>query len=169
MVEKKTKTIKKPAVKVAKVVKAEKIEKITPIKAEKLAPVKKERYFEAVGRRKTAIARVRLFTKKEGIEVNNKNFDSYFPILRLQKKVMSPLEKMKITDKLGATVKVLGGGINAQADAISLGIARALVKFNPDFQKRLRRFGLLTRDARAVERKKYGLKKARRAPQWKKR
>ena len=101
--------------------------------------------------------------------MNDKNFDSYFPMARLQKKVMSPLEKMKITDKLGATVKVVGGGFNAQAEAIALGIARALVKFNPDFQKRLRRFGLLTRDARAVERKKYGLKKARRAPQWKKR
>ena len=138
-------------------------------KTEQAPEPKRERYFEAVGRRKTAIARVRLYTKKTGIEVNNQDFQKYFPILRLQKKITAPLEKMKIINKLGAVVKVKGGGINAQAEAISLGIARALVKFNPDFRKRLRRVGYLTRDARVVERKKYGLKKARRAPQWQKR
>jgi len=131
--------------------------------------IPKERYFEAVGRRKTAIARVRLFTKKAGFEINGKDFQKYFSILRLQKKITAPLEKMKITDKLGAIIRVKGGGLNAQAEAITLGISRALVKFNGDFRKRLRRFGYLTRDPRAVERKKYGLKKARRAPQWKKR
>lgn len=140
---------------------------IKPIKDEKIE--KQERYFEAVGRRKTAIARVRLFTKKTGIEVNNKSVNDYFPILRLQKSVTAPLDKMKIADKLGATVKVKGGGIKAQAEAIQLGIARALLKFNPEFRKRLRRIDLLTRDQRMIERKKYGLKKARRAPQWKKR
>ena len=132
-------------------------------------PVKPERYFEAVGRRKTAVARVRLYTKKTGLEVNNFDFQKYFPIKRLQNKAFSPLEKMKISDKLGAVIKVKGGGISAQAEAIALGISRALIKFNPDFKKRLRRFGHLTRDSRVVERKKYGLKKARRAPQWKKR
>ncbi len=132
-------------------------------------PVKKERYFEAVGRRKKAIARVRLYTKKTGVEINGQDFQKYFPTTSLQKKTYAPLEKMKISDKLGAVVKAKGGGINAQAEAISLGIARALTKFNPDFKKRLRRFGHLTRDPRMVERKKYGLKKARRAPQWKKR
>jgi len=131
--------------------------------------IEKERYFEAVGRRKTAVARVRLYTKKTGLEVNNQDFQKYFPIKRLQDKVFSPLEKMKISDKLGGVIKVKGGGISAQAEAIALGISRALTKFNPDFKKRLRRFGHLTRDSRAVERKKYGLKKARRAPQWKKR
>lgn len=130
---------------------------------------KKEHYFEAVGRRKTAVARVRLFTKKTGIEINDKNISDYFPILRLQKTVEAPLEKMKIADKLGAVVKVRGGGIMAQAEAIQLGIARALIKFNSEFRKRLRRVDMLTRDSRMVERKKYGLKKARRAPQWKKR
>lgn len=135
----------------------------------KPAPVVKERYFEAVGRRKSSVARVRLFTKRAGIEINNKVLEKYFPISRLQKVVVSPIEKMKITDKLGAVVKVMGGGITGQADAIKLGIARALVKFNPEFRKRLRRLGFLTRDARVVERKKYGLKKARRAPQWQKR
>jgi small subunit ribosomal protein S9 len=147
-----------------KVSKTKKVKKI-----EQAPEPKKERYFETVGRRKTAIARVRLYTKKTGIEVNNQDFQKYFPILRLQKKITAPLEKMKIINKLGAVVKVKGGGINAQAEAISLGIARALVKFNPDFRKRLRRAGHLTRDARVVERKKYGLKKARRAPQWQKR
>ena len=135
----------------------------------KKAEAKKERYFEAVGRRKTAVARVRLYTRKNGLEVNGQDFQKYFPIKRLQSKVFSPFEKMKISDKLGAVIKVKGGGINAQAEAIILGISRALTKFNPEFKKRLRRFGYLTRDSRVVERKKYGLKKARRAPQWKKR
>lgn len=131
--------------------------------------VKKEKYYEAVGRRKEATARVRLFTKDKRFIVNEKPMENYFTILRLQKEVVSPLEKMKITDKLGATVKVNGGGISAQAEAIKLGISRALIEFNPIFRKRLRKLGLLTRDARVVERKKPGLKKARRAPQWKKR
>jgi len=144
-----------------------KAKKIKEVKTTAAAP--KERYFEAVGRRKTAVARVRLYTKKTGLEVNNQDFQKYFPIKRLQDKVFSPLEKMKISDKLGGVIKVKGGGISAQAEAIALGISRALTKFNPDFKKRLRRFGHLTRDSRAVERKKYGLKKARRAPQWKKR
>ncbi|MEK7162710.1 MAG: 30S ribosomal protein S9 [Patescibacteria group bacterium] len=150
---------------------SEKIPKTKKIMEEKkiLAPVKADRYYEAVGRRKTAIARVRLFTKKTGIEVNGKTVNDYFPILRLQKAVTAPLEKMKISDKLGAIIKVKGGGIKAQSEAIQLGIAKALLKFNPEFRKRLRRVDLLTRDQRMVERKKYGLKKARRAPQWKKR
>jgi len=144
-----------------------KIEKKT--KKEKESAIKPERYFEAVGRRKTAVARVRLFTKKTDIEANGKDLEIYFPTLRLQRAVTAPFDKMKIADKLGASIKLSGGGISAQADAASLGISRALVKFNADFRKRLKRFGHLTRDSRAVERKKYGLKKARRAPQWKKR
>ncbi len=130
---------------------------------------KKEKYFEAVGRRKTAVARVRLFTKMEGIKINDKTLKDYFGVERFEKDVESALDKMKITDKLGAVIKVKGGGPMAQAQAARLGIARALIKFNPVFQKRLRRLDLLTRDPRAVERKKPGLKKARRAPQWKKR
>ena len=76
---------------------------------------------------------------------------------------------MKIADKVGAIVKVKGGGIKSQAEAIRLGIARVLILYNSNFRKRLREMGYLTRDARVVERKKYGLKKARRAPQWQKR
>jgi len=138
-------------------------------KNEKILVAKKERYFEAVGRRKSAIARVRLLTKKKDFIVNGKTLDEYFPLERLVKETLSPLEVMKITDKLGASIKVSGGGINSQAEAIKLGISRALVKFNPLFKKRLRKLGFLTRDSRTVERKKYGLKKARRAPQWTKR
>jgi len=138
-------------------------------KSEKAPVVKKERYFEAVGRRKTAVARVRLLTKKKDFVVNEKTLDKYFSLERLVKEVLRPLEAMKITDKLGASIKVSGGGINSQAEAIRMGISRALVKFNPLFMKRLRKLGFLTRDSRAVERKKYGLKKARRAPQWTKR
>ena len=82
---------------------------------------------------------------------------------------MAPLEKMKIAEKFGATVKVKGGGVSSQAEAIRLGIARALVKFNAEFKKRLRNAGYITRDARIVERKKYGFRKARRGRQWRKR
>ncbi|MEK9150609.1 MAG: 30S ribosomal protein S9 [Patescibacteria group bacterium] len=138
-------------------------------KTEKETPAKKERYFEAVGRRKTSVARVRLFTKKIGVEINGRDLPDYFPVRRFQNAASAPLEKMKISDKLGAVIKVSGGGMTGQAEAVCLGIARALLKFNPEFQKRLRRLGYLTRDSRMVERKKYGLKKARRAPQWKKR
>ncbi|HEY4475796.1 MAG TPA: 30S ribosomal protein S9 [Candidatus Paceibacterota bacterium] len=130
---------------------------------------KKERYFEATGGRKTAAARARLFTKGTGISVNEKDFKDYFRMPRHQIVVQEPLESMKVGDKLKASVKVSGGGINAQAEAVRNAIAKALVKFNVDFKKRLRRAGFITRDSRMVERKKYGLKKARRAPQWAKR
>lgn len=151
------------------VIKSTKTEIEKAPKKEKEVTAKSERYFEAVGRRKTAIARVRLFTKKTNIEVNGKDLKIYFPNFRLQKALTAPFDKMKIIDKLGASIKLSGGGISAQAEAAALGISRALIKFNADFKKRLKRFGHLTRDSRAVERKKYGLKKARRAPQWKKR
>lgn len=141
----------------------------TTSKEKALESQKPERYFEAVGRRKSSIARVRLYTKKSGMEINSRALENYFPTATLQSKVLSPLEKMKISDKIGATIKVQGGGLTGQAEAIRLGISRALTEYNPEFRKRLRRFGLLTRDSRVVERKKYGFKKARRAPQWKKR
>jgi small subunit ribosomal protein S9 len=127
------------------------------------------RYFEAKGARKTAVARVRLHTKQGGIVVNGKDIKEYFKDLRLQREVLKPIETMNVGDKVGVTVKVAGGGLRGQAEAVRHGIARALLLFNEEFRKRLRRAGLLTRDARMVERKKYGLKKARRAPQWAKR
>jgi len=146
------------------------IKKTPPIKkTERTKPAKKNRYFEAVGRRKTAVARVRLYTDKKDITINNRNYLNYFPIERYQKTVIAPLKIVGVSDKLGAKIKTKGGGLTAQAEASKLGIARALLKYNPDFKNKLHKAGFLKRDPRMVERKKYGLKKARRAPQWAKR
>lgn len=173
MVEKKTK--KKVSKKTTK--KAVKKKPSSKKKAVK-KPVKKvekkkpstEKYFEAVGRRKTSIARVRITTKGDkSIVVNDKKYIEYFPVKELQRKIESPLERMHSSDKFSITVKVKGGGVNSQSEAVRHGISRALVKFNPDFRKRLKRSGFLTRDPRERERKKFGLKRARRAPQWSKR
>lgn len=127
------------------------------------------KYYEAVGRRKTSVARVRLFEGGEGVEVNGKNYKDYFKIDRQRSAVTAPLEKVVLADKLKATVKVTGGGLSAQAEAIRHGISRALLKYDGEFRKKLKPLNFLTRDPRMVERKKYGLKKARRAPQWSKR
>lgn len=129
-----------------------------------------ERYWEAVGRRKTAVSRVRLFTKGDkGIFVNGKPAGVYFQTPELLSIAEEALKKMKSLERFRAVIKASGGGLKAQAEAARHGLARALVKFNPDFRKRLRRAGFLTRDPRMKERKKFGLKKARRAPQWAKR
>ena len=128
------------------------------------------KYFEAIGRRKTATARVRLFTRGEKkIVVNEKSYENYFPAKDLQEVVISPLKTMKAIEKFSASVKVKGGGIVSQAEAVRHGISRALVKFNPEFRKRFRKAGYLTRDPRMRERKKFGKKRARKAPQWSKR
>jgi len=128
------------------------------------------RYFEATGRRKTAIARVRLYTKGDKtIEINGKDITEYFKTLPMQKTVSSSLDRMKSTGRFRITVVVKGGGMNSQAEAVRHGITRALVVFNPEYRKRLRKAGYLTRDSRMKERKKFGLKRARRAPQWSKR
>lgn len=133
-------------------------------------PIKPARYFEAVGRRKTAVARVRLFTQGEKeFLINGKPYQKYFPTFELQEDANAALKKMKCLERFRVSVKVKGGGVHAQAEAVRHGTARALVKFNPDFRKRLRRVGYLTRDPRKRERKKFGLKRARRAPQWQKR
>jgi len=129
-----------------------------------------DKYFEATGRRKTAIARVRLYTKGDkGMEVNKMYYKKYFPTRGLQTMALASLDKMKSLDRFRVTAMVKGGGVNAQAEAVRHGIARALVVFNPDYRKRLRKAGFLTRDPRMKERKKFGLKRARRAPQWSKR
>ncbi|HEY4498148.1 MAG TPA: 30S ribosomal protein S9 [Candidatus Paceibacterota bacterium] len=134
-----------------------------------------EKYFEGLGRRKTARARVRFYPKgpqrggsKVELVVNEKPLHQYFPLKRLERSAVAPL-KLISEEKPAITAKVSGGGLTAQAEAITLGLARALVKFRPELKKELRAFGYLTRDPRMVERKKYGLKKARRAPQWRKR
>ena len=128
------------------------------------------RFFEAVGRRKTAVARIRLFTQGEKeILVNKKPYKVYFTTPETQLIADSALSKMKCQDKFRVLAEVKGGGFHAQSEAVRHGIARALVAFNADFRKRLRRVGYLTRDPRKRERKKFGLKRARRAPQWNKR
>lgn len=126
-------------------------------------------YYEGVGSRKTATAIVRIYTRNKEVLINGKDYKIYFPFKKLQAMVESSFEKMKCPGKFGLSALVRGGGLTAQAEAVRMGIARAMCVFNPDFKKRLRRAGFLTRDARMVERKKYGLKKARRAPQWSKR
>ena len=130
---------------------------------------KPERYFEAVGRRKTAIARVRMFTRAGDFTVNGKPYATYFPTTDLQRIVEDAPKKMKLWERFRISAKVAGGGVHAQAEAVRHGLARSLVKFNQDFRKRLKRAGFLTRDPRMKERKKFGLKKARKAPQWAKR
>ena len=143
----------------------------------KTASVKKPKlYYETVGRRKRAIARVRLFTSsptesaKEGsIIINDKALKDFFTTAELQEIVKDPLTKLKSINRFTATIKVKGGGIKGQAEAVRHGLARALVLFDINFRKKLKKVGYLTRDARVKERKKYGLKKARRAPQWSKR
>jgi len=127
------------------------------------------RYVEGVGRRKTAVARVRLLKGEGTVLINGKNIDDYFALSRLRETALAPLNNLKLADKFDVTIKVVGGGIHAQAEAVRHGLARALVLSDAGLKKRLRGLGFLTRDPRMVERKKYGLKKARRAPQWQKR
>jgi len=132
----------------------------------------KGKYFYATGRRKTSVAKVRIYdkAKEKGITVNDKDYKEYFMKNNiLAEKINSPLKLLNFEGKFLISVKVLGGGPNGQAEAIRLGIARALLSMNEDFKKELRANDYLTRDPRKVERKKPGLKKARRAPQWKKR
>ncbi|MEK7506733.1 MAG: 30S ribosomal protein S9 [Patescibacteria group bacterium] len=140
---------------------------------------KTEKYYEAVGRRKSATARVRVYTKKSTdlqpsedqaiIVINDKPYFEYFNSSALQEMVDAPLKKLKSLNRFKATVKVKGGGMTGQADAIKFGLSRALVLFDPNFSKKLRKAGYLTRDSREKERRKYGLKKARKSPAWSKR
>lgn len=127
------------------------------------------RYAEGVGRRKTAVARVRLTKGGGAAIVNDRNLADYFGTQRWRAAALSPLRELKLEDQFDVRVKVRGGGPNAQAEAVRHGIARALVIGSAELRDKLHALGFLTRDPRMVERKKYGLKKARRAPQWKKR
>ena len=126
-------------------------------------------FFEAYGGRKTARARVRLYPKAGPITVNGKSHREYFSISKHRRAVEAPFNLVKLETPFSATAVVRGGGTSAQAEAVRNGLAKALVLFDPELKKKLRRAGFVTRDPRAVERKKYGLKKARRAPQWQKR
>lgn len=129
---------------------------------------KKEKYTEAIGRRKTSVARVRLYPASEtSIVVNGKENNLFFGTDELVKKTKEALEL--VSDKYFVSAYVKGGGINAQAEAIRLGISRALVEIDPNVRGDLKSKGFLKRDPRSVERKKPGLKKARKAPTWVKR
>ncbi len=130
----------------------------------------KKLYIYAVGRRKTSSAQVKLYKKGEGeIIVNNKDLKEYFPTEQLQNIIYAPLKVVGQGEKLKIWSKVVGGGKIGQAEAVRHGISRALLEINPNFRKPLRKQGYLTRDPRMKERKKPGLKRARRAPQWSKR
>jgi small subunit ribosomal protein S9 len=129
---------------------------------------KETAYFEAVGRRKTASARVRLMPGETGFTVNGLDYKKYFKTDRDRLAAYAPLKLISL-GKVGVSAKVSGSGLPSQAGAVSLGIARALLKIDIGHRPMLKTAGLLKRDPRMVERKKYGLKKARRAPQWAKR
>jgi len=126
-------------------------------------------YIEAIGRRKTSVARVRYFAKAAGgITVNGKKLDEYFPTAELRGIAESPMKKAKI-EKYEITVRLSGGGIHSQAEALRHGISRALIESVPELRGELKPLGFLMRDPRMKERRKFGLKKARKAPQWSKR
>lgn len=129
----------------------------------------KETYVWGTGKRKCAIAQVRLFAGEGAIQVNDKPYEDVFPRLEHRRAIETPFLATDTVGKFRVTVKVKGGGMTGQAEAIRHGIARALVKGNELFRPMLRKEGLLTRDARIKERKKYGLKRARKAPQYTKR
>ena len=174
-VGKKTKLIERKKVVIRKDLNNKKEEKdasviVDAVEKDKKKFKKTNQYFEATGRRKMAVARVRILTQGEkAILINGKKYQDYFPTLENQQIVVSPLEKMNILDSLAISVKVKGGGFVSQAEAIRHGISRALLVLNSGFRKKLKKAGFLTRDSRTRERKKFGLKRARRAPQWRKR
>ena len=131
--------------------------------------MEEQSYFYGTGRRKTAVARVKLSPGNGAIIVNGVSYEELFPRVEQRQAVIKPLLVTDNLDKYSAVVKVAGGGISGQSGAISHGIARALVKVDENLKPRLRQNGLLTRDSRAKERKKAGLKRARKAPQYTKR
>ncbi len=122
-----------------------------------------------IGRRKTAVARVYLSLGNGTITVNNREYTEYFPTMPLQKLVQQAFEVSNLKDQYDVKINVNGGGYNGQAEAIRMAIARALCKINADYRPALKSNGLLTRDPRMVERKKYGQRKARRRFQFSKR
>ena len=134
-----------------------------------MAAKKEKIAFYGTGRRKKSISRVRLVNGNGNITINNKSLDEFLGIETLKVIVKQPLVATNSLDKFDVIAKVTGGGISGQAGAIRHGIARALVEANAEYRPALKSAGFLTRDARMKERKKYGLKKARKAPQFSKR
>ncbi len=134
------------------------------------AKSKLQEYYYGLGKRKTAVARVRLYSNGKGvITVNDKPVDEFIKTATGHSVIKAPLKLTGMTKNFDISVKVSGGGINAQTDAIRHGISRALLEYNDTFRSTLKKAGFLTRDARVKERKKPGLKRARRAPQFSKR
>jgi small subunit ribosomal protein S9 len=124
---------------------------------------------QATGRRKSSVARVRLYDGSGTFELNGRTLEDYFPQLALRLRVLEPLKLVDVEGRYDIKATIEGGGSTGQSDALRLGIARALVAADRELRPALKREGMLTRDARRVERKKYGLRKARRAPQFTKR
>ena len=130
----------------------------------------KKKYFYGTGRRKSSVARVRVYENGTGsIIINGRDIDEYFGLETLKLIVRQPLATTDTLGKVDVVVSVAGGGVSGQAGAIRHGISRALLQYNEELRPVLKKAGLLTRDPRMKERKKYGLKKARRAPQFSKR
>ena len=127
------------------------------------------RYYYGTGRRKSAVAQVRLYPGEGSIIINGKPVEEYFPLEWRKMRLEEPLKAAGVAEDFNVMVKVGGGGKSGQADAVRHGIARALLAFNPDLRPVLRKGGFLTRDPRVKERKKPGLKRARKAPQYTKR
>ena len=126
-------------------------------------------FYYGTGRRKSSVARVRVYPGTGKITINERDIDDYFGLETLKVIVRQPLELLGLTEKFDIVVRVQGGGVSGQAGAIRHGIARALCKAEPELRAELKKAGFLTRDPRMKERKKYGLKGARRAPQFSKR
>jgi small subunit ribosomal protein S9 len=127
-------------------------------------------YFYANGKRKTSVSTVRLYTNGKGIiTVNARTLEHYFPVFTDQDKIIAPLRVTNTQKMFDVTVKVFGGGIHSQAEAVRHGISKALLEYSAELRTTLKPLGFLTRDPRVKERKKYGLHRARRAPQWQKR
>ncbi|HTB52969.1 MAG TPA: 30S ribosomal protein S9 [Ferruginibacter sp.] len=128
-----------------------------------------EKQKNAVGRRKEAVTRVFLSKGEGKITINGKDYKDYFSLVYLQNQVEAPFKTVEVADKFDIVVNAKGGGIKGQAEAIKLGIARVLLEVNPEYRPALKAAGLLKRDPRSVERKKPGLKKARKSFQFSKR
>ena len=126
-------------------------------------------YYYGTGRRKSSVARVRLYPGTGKVAINDRDIDDYFGLETLKVIVRQPLELTGTSEKLDVVCRVQGGGFTGQAGAIRHGIARALLVYDPNLRPELKKAGFLTRDPRMKERKKYGLKGARRAPQFSKR
>ncbi|MBX4209380.1 30S ribosomal protein S9 [Candidatus Parcubacteria bacterium] len=130
----------------------------------------KTKYFEAVGRRKTAVARARITpAAKQSIHINDKDVAEYFVTKEMQMIAEAAFVQSKIAQKFKVTAMLSGGGIHSQAEALRHAISRALLDYDLELRKKLKKLGFLKRDPRAKERRKFGLKKARKSPQWSKR